>query len=98
MERKYELNGARNSAVLFKQTMMDQRTVAMIKVVTNLSGAQQGVVLDGSSLCKCSVLLVDIQYLAWVWDRLLLAFAVYFVLGAYYNYSNYGASGADLIP
>lgn len=29
---------------------------------------------------------------------LLLAFAAYFVLGAYYNYSTYGARGVDLIP
>ncbi|RPD54754.1 hypothetical protein L226DRAFT_534876 [Lentinus tigrinus ALCF2SS1-7] len=27
-----------------------------------------------------------------------LAFAAYFALGAYYNYSTYGATGADLIP
>src|SRR5438477_10087003 len=30
--------------------------------------------------------------------RLLLAFASYFGLGAYYNYSTYGATGVDLIP
>ncbi|KAG2129821.1 putative autophagy protein Atg27 [Suillus bovinus] len=29
---------------------------------------------------------------------LLLAFATYFILGAYYNYSTYGARGVDLIP
>ncbi|KAF9227342.1 hypothetical protein BS17DRAFT_775333 [Gyrodon lividus] len=29
---------------------------------------------------------------------LLLAFAAYFALGAYYNYSTYGARGRDLIP
>ncbi|PIL29752.1 hypothetical protein GSI_08191 [Ganoderma sinense ZZ0214-1] len=29
---------------------------------------------------------------------LFLAFVAYFALGAYYNYSTYGASGADLIP
>jgi len=29
---------------------------------------------------------------------LLLAFAAYFALGAYYNYSTYGARGVDLIP
>ncbi|KAG1752957.1 putative autophagy protein Atg27 [Suillus lakei] len=29
---------------------------------------------------------------------LLLAFAAYFLLGAYYNYSTYGARGVDLIP
>jgi hypothetical protein len=33
-----------------------------------------------------------------VCDRLLLAFAAYFGLGAYYNYSTYGATGLDLIP
>ena len=27
-----------------------------------------------------------------------LAFVAYFALGAYYNYSTYGATGADLIP
>lgn len=31
-------------------------------------------------------------------SRLLLAFVAYFGLGAYYNYSTYGASGMDLIP
>ncbi|EJD03336.1 uncharacterized protein FOMMEDRAFT_28851 [Fomitiporia mediterranea MF3/22] len=30
--------------------------------------------------------------------RLLIAFLAYFILGAYYNYSTYGATGADLIP
>ncbi|KAH8107249.1 autophagy-related protein 27 [Cristinia sonorae] len=30
--------------------------------------------------------------------RFLLAFFAYFALGAYYNYSTYGASGMDLIP
>jgi hypothetical protein len=30
--------------------------------------------------------------------RLLLAFVAYFGLGAYYNYSTYGATGIDLIP
>lgn len=30
--------------------------------------------------------------------RLILAFLTYFGLGAYYNYSTYGASGVDLIP
>jgi len=30
--------------------------------------------------------------------RLLLAIIAYFALGAYYNYSTYGASGVDLIP
>jgi hypothetical protein len=29
---------------------------------------------------------------------LLLAFGGYFALGAYYNYSTYGARGVDLIP
>ncbi|CAL1707204.1 unnamed protein product [Somion occarium] len=29
---------------------------------------------------------------------LLIAFVAYFALGAYYNYSTYGATGADLIP
>ena len=33
-----------------------------------------------------------------MFSRLLLAFAAYFVLGAYHNYSTYGATGADLIP
>lgn len=30
--------------------------------------------------------------------RLLLGLLAYFGLGAYYNYSTYGARGADLIP
>src|SRR5712675_388298 len=30
--------------------------------------------------------------------RLFIAFAGYFVLGAYYNYTTYGATGVDLIP
>jgi len=30
--------------------------------------------------------------------RLLLAIIAYFALGAYYNYTTYGASGVDLIP
>ncbi|KAF5385994.1 hypothetical protein D9615_002248 [Tricholomella constricta] len=34
----------------------------------------------------------------WFFLVLILAFAAYFGLGAYYNYSTYGARGADLIP
>ena len=30
--------------------------------------------------------------------RFLLAFIAYFGIGAYYNYSTYGARGMDLIP
>jgi hypothetical protein len=30
--------------------------------------------------------------------RLFIVFAGYFALGAYYNYTTYGATGADLIP
>ncbi|KAL0575745.1 type II membrane protein [Marasmius crinis-equi] len=36
--------------------------------------------------------------IGWFFLVLLLAFAAYFGLGAYYNYSTYGASGMDLIP
>ncbi|KAH7929905.1 hypothetical protein BV22DRAFT_1001917 [Leucogyrophana mollusca] len=36
--------------------------------------------------------------MGWFFLVLLLAFAAYFGLGAYYNYSNYGARGVDLIP
>jgi len=36
--------------------------------------------------------------IGWFFLVLLLAFMSYFVLGAYYNYSTYGATGADLIP
>ncbi|KAG5638311.1 hypothetical protein H0H81_000729 [Sphagnurus paluster] len=36
--------------------------------------------------------------LGWFFLVLILAFVAYFGLGAYYNYSNYGARGADLIP
>lgn len=31
-------------------------------------------------------------------NSLFLSFAAYFGLGAYYNYSTYGARGYDLIP
>jgi len=34
----------------------------------------------------------------WFFFLLLLCFAAYFGLGAYYNYNNYGASGWDLVP
>lgn len=30
--------------------------------------------------------------------RLICAIVAYFVLGSYYNYSQYGASGLDMIP
>ncbi|KAF9653253.1 hypothetical protein BDM02DRAFT_3107819 [Thelephora ganbajun] len=36
--------------------------------------------------------------IGWFFLVLLLAFLSYFALGAYYNYSTYGATGADLIP
>ncbi|KAK0461077.1 autophagy-related protein 27 [Desarmillaria tabescens] len=36
--------------------------------------------------------------LGWFFLVLLLAFLAYFGLGAYYNYTTYGASGKDLIP
>ncbi|KAK1218483.1 type II membrane protein [Marasmius sp. AFHP31] len=36
--------------------------------------------------------------IGWFFLVLLLALAAYFGLGAYYNYSTYGASGMDLIP
>ena len=36
--------------------------------------------------------------LTWTTLRLLMAFASYFALGAYYNYTTYGATGVDLIP
>ena len=32
------------------------------------------------------------------WRSLILAFVAYFALGAYHNYSTYGATGKDLIP
>ncbi|KAH9961290.1 autophagy-related protein 27 [Russula dissimulans] len=34
----------------------------------------------------------------WFFLLLFIAFAGYFVLGAYYNYTTYGATGVDLIP
>jgi len=34
----------------------------------------------------------------WFFFLLLFCFAMYFGLGAYYNYNNYGASGWDLVP
>ncbi|RDB25081.1 Autophagy-related protein 27 [Hypsizygus marmoreus] len=36
--------------------------------------------------------------IGWFFLVLILAFVAYFGLGAYYNYSTYGARGADLIP
>jgi autophagy-related protein 27 len=36
--------------------------------------------------------------LMWTTPRLLIVFASYFALGAYYNYTTYGATGVDLIP
>jgi hypothetical protein len=36
--------------------------------------------------------------IGWFFLVLLLAFIAYFALGAYYNYTTYGASGVDLIP
>jgi len=36
--------------------------------------------------------------IGWFFLVLLLAFMSYFALGAYYNYSTYGATGSDLIP
>ncbi|KLO19446.1 hypothetical protein SCHPADRAFT_898736 [Schizopora paradoxa] len=36
--------------------------------------------------------------IGWFFLLLLIAFGAYFLLGAYYNYSTYGATGADLIP
>ncbi|KAF8482977.1 autophagy-related protein 27 [Russula ochroleuca] len=36
--------------------------------------------------------------IGWFFLLLLIAFAGYFILGAYYNYTTYGATGVDLIP
>ena len=38
------------------------------------------------------------KILTWNTLRLFIAFAGYFALGAYYNYTTYGATGVDLIP
>ncbi len=38
------------------------------------------------------------KFLTWNTLRLFIAFAGYFALGAYYNYTTYGATGVDLIP
>ncbi|KAJ7170534.1 autophagy-related protein 27 [Mycena crocata] len=40
----------------------------------------------------------SLSSVGWFLLLLLLAFATYMGLGAYYNYSTYGASGVDLIP
>ncbi|KAF7376164.1 Josephin domain-containing protein [Mycena sanguinolenta] len=40
----------------------------------------------------------SLSSVGWFLLLLLVAFAVYMGLGAYYNYSTYGASGTDLIP
>ena len=60
-----------------------------------------GVESDGSSYCKSSFRrLLNLPMADFHFDgcRLIIAFVAYFVLGAYYNYSTYGASGVDLIP
>ena len=44
------------------------------------------------------VVFEDDEFLTWTTLRLLIAFAGYFALGAYYNYTTYGATGVDLIP
>ncbi|KAA1473939.1 hypothetical protein DENSPDRAFT_803280 [Dentipellis sp. KUC8613] len=36
--------------------------------------------------------------IGWFFLVVILVFAGYFILGAYYNYTTYGATGADLIP
>jgi hypothetical protein len=55
--------------------------------------------LDGSSFCSFFFFTVkDDEFLTWTTLRLLIAFGGYFALGAYYNYTTYGATGADLIP
>jgi len=36
--------------------------------------------------------------IGWFFLAMLICLAAYFALGAYYNYSTYGATGADLIP
>jgi hypothetical protein len=41
---------------------------------------------------------MDDKLLTWNTLRLFIAFAGYFALGAYYNYTTYGATGVDLIP
>ncbi len=40
----------------------------------------------------------EYKFLTWNTLRLFIAFAGYFALGAYYNYTTYGATGVDLIP
>ncbi|KAK7057172.1 Josephin domain-containing protein [Favolaschia claudopus] len=40
----------------------------------------------------------SLSSVGWFLLLLVVAFTVYMVLGAYYNYSTYGARGADLIP
>jgi hypothetical protein len=41
---------------------------------------------------------MDDEFLTWATLRLFIALAGYFALGAYYNYTTYGATGVDLIP
>ena len=54
---------------------------------------------DGSSFCLSSLLHSKVdKFLTWNALRLVIAFAGYFALGAYYNYTTYGATGVDLIP
>ena len=53
--------------------------------------------LGGSSLCELFISFYDVMEANGM-CRLLLAIIAYFALGAYYNYTTYGASGVDLIP
>jgi len=54
---------------------------------------------DGSSFCLCFLMATKHgEFLTWVTLRLFITFAGYFALGAYYNYTTYGATGVDLIP
>lgn len=63
---------------------------------TMMSERASEVASDGFSLCKISCLLLHLVLTRSY--RILLAFASYFGIGAYYNYSTYGATGMDLIP
>lgn len=52
---------------------------------------------DISSYCEFATSFSRVFFLN-ISSSLFLAFIGYFALGAYYNYSTYGATGADLIP
>ena len=102
MDRSLSLNGRpRQDAIqrrIQAQEMMvpaEETTLEMIVRPIRLAAV---VGSAGSSLCKILPIRKEKQADSDPSYSLLLAIVAYFVLGAYYNYTTYGASGSDLIP